>query len=383
VTTHADLASAPGSPLDRAALHEIVAGLNADGGTNFHDGLQAGFELSLSAYDPARQNRVIMLSDGLPTVGILDDQAIITMAEDYIGSGIGLTTVGVGLDFNVELMRGLAERGAGNFYFLEDPSAVQEVFTQELDYAVTPLALGVAIDVEASPNYQLGQVTGTRLWKTTGDTGSMFLPAVFLASRESNDPGGEGRRGGGSALFIDLLPVPGTDGPDVATIHLRFRLPDSDEIIEQTIVVENPAAPGAVGDAPYYSHEAMAKQYAMYNMFLGLREATRSADYSYDCAIAQLTDVTREAELWNRDFADEDITADRALVAQFLANLRNSGGRSEAELGYDPCAGGPYYDDDYYAACQVAPGASGAGGAAMVAMMGLALLWVRRRSRRA
>src|SRR5690606_16024746 len=102
---------------DPAALHDLVDQLGAGGGTNIHDGLEEGFQLSLSAWDVERQNRVILVSDGLATVGITDDQSIQAMAERYFQDGIGLTTIGVGRDFNVNLMRSLAERGAGNFYF--------------------------------------------------------------------------------------------------------------------------------------------------------------------------------------------------------------------------------------------------------------------------
>lgn len=379
-------------PLDRETMHAMVDSIQAGGSTDFHGGLREGFEVALGALDFERQNRVIMVSDGLPTAGVTDDDSIILMSTDYIGSGIGLTTVGVGTDFNVELMRGLAERGAGNFYFLENAAAIQEVFTEELDYFVEPIALGLNLQVQAADSYDLGEVVGTRLWRTEGSGGSMFVPAAFLASRTSNEPD-QGRRGGGSAIIIPLDPRSGAIGSEVATVTLRYRLPITDEVVEQTIVVENPNAPGEAPEDNYYSHAAVAENYAMYNMYLGLRDATRASVDNYHCALSVLTRLVDAAAAWNLDYFDEDIDADIELASMFMANLRAVGALDPDELGGDACEDGSLYDypiDDFndgpevaeydygLYGCQASGGASGSTG--MLVLIGLALA-VRRRRR--
>ena len=98
----------------------------------------------------------------------------------------------------------------------------------------------------------------------------MLLPAVFVASRV-DDENPNGRRGGGSALFIDVVPEAGmaSAGP-VATVTLSYLLPGASERTTQTIIVDNPLAPGELGDDLYVSYAAMAEHYAVYNMFLGL-----------------------------------------------------------------------------------------------------------------
>jgi secreted protein with Ig-like and vWFA domain len=82
-----------------------------------------------------RQNRVIFLSDGNATAGDTSQGHIMQMAKGRVQRGIGLTAIGVGVDFDVGLMRGLAEQGAGHFYFLENPTAATEVFTEDLDFS--------------------------------------------------------------------------------------------------------------------------------------------------------------------------------------------------------------------------------------------------------
>lgn len=365
---------------DRALLHAAIDTLSAGGSTNLHAGLQQGFELAVAGYDPERQNRVIFLSDGLATAGILADEAIVDMADDYIEEGIGLTTIGVGDEFDAPLMRGLAERCAGNFYYLEDSAAVAEVFTEEIDLALVPLALSVDLEVEMAPGYELGGVSGTRLWKTEGQRGAMHLPAVFVASRDSDQPGEYGRRGGGGALFIEAIPTGAAAGEVVATVRLRYRLPGTGELVEEVAVVENPAGIEAPAE-PYYSHRAAAEGHAMYNLYLGLHAAATAAEVDHDCALAALEPVAAAGERWNREYGDEDIAADLALVAAFRENLLAAGATPGAtwcgDGGGDPYGGdGTYYDDHHYHACA----ASGRGGTWLgVALLAVALGLRRRR----
>lgn len=339
-------------PSDATALHAMVDGLYADGATNFYDGLEAGLQMAANASDPERQSRVIMLSDGEPTTGITDNESIIAMAEGYIADGVGLTTIGVGTNFNVDLMRGLAERGSGNFYYLESALAIHEVFTEELNYFVTPVAFDLQIEVVNGAGYTLGSVVGTHLWETDGYRGTITIPAVFLASRVSHDDppvGDGGRRGGGSAILIQMIPNDAwpelADPNRVAELRLTYRLPGSGLIVEQVLTVNNPDAPGAELEQPYYSHQAIEKNYAMYNMYLGLRDAAVRAEYSHNEALWVLEQLEARASAWNLEVSDEDIEADLLLVDQFMENLRARGAwavnpTDSTDPGNDACAAG-------------------------------------------
>jgi Ca-activated chloride channel family protein len=346
-------------PTEATTLHEMVTGLYPDGATNFYGGLETGLQMALEAANPERERRVIMLSDGQPTAGAATDNAsIIEMAERYIGDGIGVTTIGVGLAFNVELMRGLAERGAGNFYFLESAAAIDEVFTQELDFFVTPVAYDLELEVVSGAAYSLGEVVGTHLWQTDGFRGSISIPAVFLASRRSpSDPPEEDprRRGGGSAILIDLIPQEAWQGladpHRMAELKLRYRLAGSEELLEQTVVVQNPKDPGVAEELPFYTHVAIAKNHAMYNIFLGLREACRQAMVSHNYALWVLEQLEERASAWNLSSNDPDIAADLLLIDQFIANLEAKGAWAvEPGAPYDytyPCGyEGCMYEDD-------------------------------------
>jgi Ca-activated chloride channel family protein len=374
----------------RAGMHAIATQLQANGSTNIYGGLQLGFDLAedARAAHPERAQRVILLSDGQPTAGITEPALIVAMAEERITSGVGLTTIGVGQDFNLPLMTDLAERGAGNFYYLEDPSAIQEVFTEELAYFVEPLALDVTIEVRAADGHRIGEVIGTRLWRAEGSVGSMHVPALFRASRTDDEPGeGGGRRGGGGTLFIEMQPIDGLAAGDVAEVRMRYRPVDGVEYVEQSIPVRHPADPAVSPEDAYYSHEAMAKQYAMYNIYLGLRAAAGDAEVSYyNCALARLAKLDERAATWNLELADDDIAADRELTQMFMSNLRAWGATDVPEGQSCEAYYYPEYpsDDDYYNEGPYGCSAGGNGtGAGVVMMLLCAAALVRAGRRRA
>jgi Ca-activated chloride channel homolog len=364
---------------NRDQLHTLITNLTPRGSTNIYDGLATGLELASASFSNDRQNRVIFLSDGMATAGNTSTPAIISMTDGYVERGIGLTTIGVGLSFDVALMRGLAEHGAGNFYFLEDATAATEVFNQELDYFVTPLALGVNIKATAGGGWTFGEVIGSSLWTSTTTSGSAAIPAVFVASRTSQGPD-PGRRGGGSMLFIHLTPTGLNEDGKVADLELTYRLPGSSEVLTQQITLAYPHDPAETPSETYLSTPEMAERYAMYNVFLGLRFATQMADFN--CATAALQTTRTNAMTWNATHEDPDITADLALIDMYIANLRTHGATAGA-TSLDTCGADDPYGDDYYDGHDHQHGCSAGGNPRALLVVALAgMLVIRRRRRR-
>ena len=381
--------------LDRAHLHAIVTALVPAGGTDIFLGLKTGLDLSAATLDPARQHRVILLSDGLATSGNTDTTAILAMADGYVERGIGLTTIGVGADFDVDLMRGLAEHGAGNFYFLENPSAATEVFKQELDFFSTPLALDITLSGFAGTGYNFGEVVGSSLWAGNTRGGAMHIPAAFVASRTSvaADPTTGGRRGGGSMLFIHIDPTANNSDGSVANLTLSYREPGSGTIKTQHVRLTYALDPTQPPDEVYLSQPEMAPRFAMYNMYLGFRAAV--TETNYDCAVVSLRALKAAATAWNVSHENLDIVADLKLVDEYIANLGVHGAALATPMDATTCrtyggGGGGYgsgeYGDGYYGGGEDTAGCAsatrgGTGGLVVAVMIGAVLRRARRNRR--
>ncbi len=371
--------------LDRTNLHAIIDALQPAGGTDIFAGLHTGFDLAATTLDPERQHRVILLSDGLATSGNTDPTAILAMADGYVERGIGLTTIGVGADFDVNLMRGLAEHGAGNFYFLENPDAATEVFQQELDFFSTPLALDITLSGVAGTGYDFGEVVGSTLWAGGTRGGSMHIPAAFVASRTSTsaDPTTGGRRGGGSMLFIHIDPTANNSDGTVADLALTYREPSSGTIRSQDVHLTYALDPTQTPDDAYLSQPEMAPRFAMYNMFLGFRAAV--TEPNYNCAVVSLRSVKAAATAWNATHENADITADVQLVDEYIANLGANGAQLDTPMDATTCRdyGSNEYGDSYDDTGGCASASRGGTGGCVLMLVVAAVLRRTRRARRA
>jgi Ca-activated chloride channel family protein len=333
----------------RNDLADAIERLSPDGGTNIYDGLEVGYQESLRNYDSGRQNRVIFLSDGEPTVGDTNPESILRMSRAYNSDGAGLTSVGLGTDFNIGLMRGLAEQADGNFYFVEDAGAVDEVFTEELSYFTVPVAFDLELTMTTGEDYGFLRAVGSHFWETTETGGRLEVPSVFLAHRTSHDDVTEdgGRRGGGSALLVELMPraEDGSDPEeaDVAKLELSFREPGSNEVIREVVEVAYPYSPWDTLEIGYFENEIVEKSFVMLNIYSALELACQSfyngnpteGIATLELLIAAASDYEDSA---NAGQGDEDIKADIELMVQLRDLLLLQGGTdpSDEDMPEDP-----------------------------------------------
>jgi Ca-activated chloride channel family protein len=310
------------------ALVQAIDALSAGGSTNIYDGLRHGFELAAAHADPATQNRVILLSDGVATAGITNDAKIIDMADGYTAMGLGLTTIGVGTDFDVELMRTLSEQGSGAFYFLEDPAAVQEVFVEEVTSFLVPLAEDVTLTADIVDNYVLRAIRGTKLFAIEGNHGSVSIPNLQLAHRETVDDNDQGRRGGGGAILLELLPKSGQARPEhVGDLKLRYRVPGTDTYVDEAAAISTTVPPDQIDlDVGVFDNPSAEKGFVMLNIYVGFEmAATRAAQGDLLGGLTVLEGLEAAVAGWLVDNPDADIEDDLKYIRLFQDNLIEHG----------------------------------------------------------
>lgn len=305
-------------------LNEAILGLSAGGGTNIYDGLTTAFEVAHVYAGPEVQNRVILLSDGVATQGQTDPEVIQDIAEIYSEFGFTTTTIGMGTEFDIELMRGLSEVGSGAFYFLEDQSAVQEVFAEELSYFLVPLAEDVTIDVDASSGWGLRAVYGTREFTTRPTSATIEIPNLQIAHRTSHADTGEadGRRGGGGAVIVELLPGTGEPTSESATITFAYTEPLTGERVVQEHSLANPLGSNESPDQGWFADDQVEKSFVMLNIYTSFRAAAQMAEVgSINTAVSVLAPLRANVQDWLLEHDDDDIEDDLRYVDLFIDNL--------------------------------------------------------------
>ncbi|MDX1741188.1 MAG: VWA domain-containing protein, partial [Rhodothermales bacterium] len=116
---------------DKEAIRERIRNLGAGGGTALYAGVVHGARELREFLDPQRVNRVILLSDGQANEGPSTPTELGDLGAALIKEGISVTTIGLGLGYNEDLMTQLALRSDGNHNFVEDVEALATIFNQE------------------------------------------------------------------------------------------------------------------------------------------------------------------------------------------------------------------------------------------------------------
>jgi Ca-activated chloride channel family protein len=252
------------------------------------------------------------------------------MSRSHAALGLGLSTIGVGTEFDVELMRGLAYDGAGTFYFLENPGAVLEVFTEEVDRFLVPLGEDARIDLDVGANYELRNIYGTQTFSVDPALGQIQIPSLHLAHRTSADDNTNGRRGGGGAIVAELLPRqeldPDGDPGHVGTITLDYLPAGGQERDQQTVKIISPLDPGDTPDDGFFLGDSVEKGFVTLNILVGFQMATQRADAFDDAgALNVLLGLRDNVAAWLASNQDADIEDDLRYLDLFIENLRDRG----------------------------------------------------------
>jgi Ca-activated chloride channel family protein len=151
----------PAQPVgDGARIRAAIEQIRPGGSTNLHGGLMLGYREAQRYYSPDLNNRVILLTDGIANEGVTDPDDIAADSLTYNQQGIFLSTIGLGLDFNDDLLSTLAEQGKGNYHFINDAEEMERVFKTEAAGLVQSVATDVWLTLDLIPQAQVERVYG-------------------------------------------------------------------------------------------------------------------------------------------------------------------------------------------------------------------------------
>jgi len=105
-------------------------------------------------------HRVVLLSDGIANVGPSSPTDLGRLGAALRKEGITVSTIGVGTDFNEDLMTLLAERSDGNHYFVESSADLPRIFAGELGDVLTVAARKVILEIECADGVRPLRIIG-------------------------------------------------------------------------------------------------------------------------------------------------------------------------------------------------------------------------------
>lgn len=145
---------------DGEEVRRLIRRIEPGSSTNIHAGLMLGYREALKGYDREGTNRVILLTDGIANQGVTDPAQIARDSLSFNDRGVDLSTIGVGLDLNKDLLRELAKSGRGLFHFVADARDIDKVFLKEVQGLVAPVAAEPNLEIDYGPGLELAHVYG-------------------------------------------------------------------------------------------------------------------------------------------------------------------------------------------------------------------------------
>ncbi len=231
------------SGADKRAILDAIDRLQAGGSTAGGAGIQLAYKIAADHFMTAGNNRVILATDGDFNVGVVSINELETLIEEKRKSGVFLSVVGVG-DGNYQdaKMEMLADKGNGNYAYLDSLREAEKVFKSELTGTLVAIAKDVKVQIDFDPAY-------------VGSYRQIGYENRALANKDfTDDTKDAGELGAGHSVtaLYEIVPARNARGT-IGTIKLRYKEPagSTSREIATTIVDEGKSAWDASPDMQF------------------------------------------------------------------------------------------------------------------------------------
>jgi Ca-activated chloride channel family protein len=210
----------------------LIAAVTPRGSTALFGGWAEGAAQVRGGLVAGGLNRVLLLSDGLANVGESRPDVIATEVHKAVAAGVSTSAIGLGTDYNEDLLEAMARSGDGNYYYVESPAQLPALFAAELRGLSATAGTDVTLAVESAPGVVFSEVLNEL--DTTPD-GKYRLPNLVSGMPVS---------------VVVRVTVPGGDGEvPVARFRVEWMPADGDGRRVAVAGLTLPAVPPAVWDA--------------------------------------------------------------------------------------------------------------------------------------
>jgi Ca-activated chloride channel family protein len=210
----------PMGSTDNARIWDVedeIMNLRTEGSTNLDAGMdlaRAQFRRSVYLDSDEYENRIIVLTDAQPNTGDIQLRDFIKNVENSAEDRVYTTFIGIGVDFNSQLIEGITKVKGANYYSVRSPREFRRRMEEEFDFMVTPLIFNLRLDFE-SHGWRIDQVFGSPEADYT--TGSLMTINTLFPSKSE---GGETK---GGLVLLKLRRI--SSEPD-ERIYLRMSYED-------------------------------------------------------------------------------------------------------------------------------------------------------------
>lgn len=158
--------SAAGRVVNKPFLYHRLEEISPQGYTNLSAGLLEGIAQVSSRGTDGQVSQILLLTDGLANRGETKPAALRKIVEQARAQGIGLSTLGVGTEFNESLLADMAAAGGGRYTYVKTPEQIPAAFQDELRGLLQVVAQNTSLEVAVTGG-EIGKVYGQLLDRPT------------------------------------------------------------------------------------------------------------------------------------------------------------------------------------------------------------------------
>jgi Ca-activated chloride channel homolog len=164
---------------NKAAIKEKISHIRARNSTALHEawvrgGMEVGGHLAERAI-----NRVLLITDGLANVGETNVDRIVSQSGELAARKVSTSTIGIGSDFNEDLLIPMAEAGRGNAWHVEKAADMERIFATEMEGLIAQVGHTVSLGLTPSDGVKVQEVLND--FEVT-HTGRYKLPNLLAGS---------------------------------------------------------------------------------------------------------------------------------------------------------------------------------------------------------
>ncbi len=176
---------------DMDAIEDHILEIKEGGGTY----MSGGYEKATGLYEEYKdidsdvyENRIIFLTDAMPNIGETSEGGLLDMTKDNADDGIHTTFIGIGVDFNTELIESITKIRGANYYSVHSAPQFRKRMDDEFEYMVTPLVFDLRLKLDAD-GFEIEKVYGSpEADEATGEI--MKVNTLFPSSTEGGQTKG-------------------------------------------------------------------------------------------------------------------------------------------------------------------------------------------------
>ena len=149
----------PSQPVEnKEMLRRATGSVQTAGSTALHEAwVRGGLQVS-DHLNNAAINRVLLITDGQANVGETRNDVIVRQAGELKDKGVTTSTIGIGADFNEDLLLPMAESGGGNGWHVQEPQDMVKIFATELQGLVTQIGHSVTLGIKPADGVTIADV---------------------------------------------------------------------------------------------------------------------------------------------------------------------------------------------------------------------------------